>query len=81
MSDNLQPLCVLGCNDGQLRVLIDNVAGINQLGFLPLKRDLTGQRSLTQPCSYGKGNVVYRHRAGILTLRSIGQRNLNHIAS
>ncbi len=81
MANEIKPFRVFGGYDSQLCVLINDVTGIHQLIFLALERHFPGQSGFTQPRANGKSDVVNRHRAGILALRSIGQCNLNHIAS
>jgi hypothetical protein len=77
MADHFQAIGVLGGHDGQRQVLVDEVAGINHLGILA-RADLAGQRGLGQARAYRCSHLGHGDRAGILALRTIGKRNVDH---
>ena len=78
MADQIQTFRILGGDDGKPGVLIDPVDGIHELRLAP-DRDAPAEGSAGQAGAYGLCNFGDRDRAGVLTLRAIGQRNDDHL--
>ena len=73
VADDFQALVVLGRDDLQLGVVVDQVAGIDQLAV-----DLAGHGHLREAGADGLGNIGHRNRAGKLAARVVGERDLDH---
>ena len=77
VADQLQAFCVLRRDDGQRRVLIDEVAGVHHLRRIALPQ-LAAQRGLGQAGANRLGHLSHRDRRRILAPGAIWQRDLNH---
>ena len=77
VTDHIQTIGILGGDDGQLGVLLYQVAGVDDLGGVTAA-DLAGQRGLGQARAYRSGNIGHGDRAGILALGTIGERDVDH---
>src|SRR2546427_3517622 len=77
MADHVQAICILGRHDGQGHVLVDHKAGVHHLGVVA-RANLASQRSLGKARTYRCSHFSHGDRAGVLTLRTIGKRNVDH---
>ena len=73
VADDLQSLVVLGGDDLDLGIAVDDVAGVDQATI-----DLARHRHLRESGADRSGDVGHRDRAGILALGVVGKRDLNH---
>ncbi|MND64873.1 hypothetical protein D3C80_562220 [compost metagenome] len=76
VTDDLQPLFVLGCNDLQRSVVFDQITGVHQLAV-----DLAGQGCLGQARADGLGHLEHGYRVVERTLTAVGKSNDGHGAS
>ena len=73
MADHIQAIRILGGNDGQRGVVLNDKAGIHYLAI-----DLASQSRLCQARANRSSNLGHRDRAGILALGAIGERDVDH---
>ena len=74
MADDFQAVRILGGDDGDRAVLVDGVAGIDDLAV-----DLAGQRGLGQAGADRGGHFGHGDRAGIFAFGTVGKRDLDHL--
>ena len=76
VADQLQAIGVFGGDDGQGSVLLDAKAGVHQLAI-----HLAAQRGFGEASTNGGGHLGHRDRAGKFTLRTVGERDVQHEGS
>ena len=73
VANHFQAIGVFGGHDGQRCVFCNLVAGINQTAV-----DFAAECGLGQTCANGCGHLCHGHRAGKLSLRAVGKRDVDH---
>ena len=76
VTDHFQAFGIFGGDDGQTRIAVHGVAGVNHFAI-----HLASQGGFGQACAYGSCYVGHAHWAGKFTLRTVGESNLNHVSS
>ena len=76
VTNDFQPLFILGRDDLQGGVMFDQVTGINQLAV-----DLAGHGGFGQACANGRGDFGHGYRMIERTLTAVGKSNSWHGAS
>ena len=73
MADQVQAFGVLGGDDGQRAVSLDQITGINDA-----LAHFAGQSGLGQASADRGSHFGHRHRAGKFALGTVGKRDVNH---
>ena len=74
MANHFQALRIFGRDDGQAGGFGDDVTGVHHLAV-----HLACQGSLGQARPNGGGDLGHAHGAGVVTLRTVGKSDLNHV--
>ena len=74
MANHFQALRIFGGDDGQLRGFGNDETGVDHLAI-----HLPCQGGLGQARPNGGGDLGHAHGAGVVTLRTVGKSDLNHV--